>query len=266
MTTSLSLHQMTALDVDPSELVTLAAQTGCGEVSIFVHQQDPRSAFPLVTRENRRDFEARLNATGVRVANVEVFMIAPGVDIDSFRPGFALGAELGARGATVILVDTDRDRVVDALRRTCDMAAEFDLDIGIEFMPLMPAWRNLVEVADLISLVARPNLAIGLDVLHLIRSGGKPADITAIAPKLIAHAQLCDSEDLGTGSDYATEAAGNRLAPGAGKFPLQAILQALPAGTPLELEVPQPADRPARDRVADAVAGARRQMELAGLV
>ncbi len=77
---------------------------------------------------------------------------------------------------------------------------------------------------------------------------------------LIVHAQLCNVADLSVTTDYAEEAAGNRLTPGDGVFPLAAFLRALPADIPLELEVPQPPDRPALERVRHIVDATRRLM------
>ncbi len=256
--TTLSLHQMNALEVEPSELVDLAAETGCQAVSVFVHQQDPRSQFPLVTADNKAAFQQRLRDTGIRVLNVEAFMIAPGVDVESFRAGFELGAELGARGISVILVDSDRARVEQNLARVCELAGEYHLRVGIEFMPLMPGWGTLREAADLVARLDQPNLGIGIDLLHLVRSGGSAEQVAALDPALIAHVQLCDSASLDVSRDYAAEAAGDRLAPGDGVFPLQAFLEALPADLALEMEVPQPVRHPARERVRHIVEATRK--------
>ncbi len=56
-------------------------------------------------------------------------------------------------------------------------------------------------------------------------------------------------------------AIGNRLAPGDGVFPVACFINALPAGTPLEVEVPQPQTRPPLERVRYAVTAARRMIE-----
>jgi len=263
---TLGLHQMTALDADPVELVSIAAQTGCGEVSVFVQPLAPGDdSMPLVNAENRAAFQQRLRETGVRVANIEAFMIVPGVDVESFRPALALGVELGARGATALVMDPDEARAAAALARLCDIAAEFDLRIAVEFLALAPVCNSLQAVSALLARVARPNLGIGLDILHLVRSGGTPAEVAALAPGQAFNAQLSDSADLSVTADYGREAAIERLAPGDGRFPLLEFLRALPAGTPLELEVPQPPGPPPLARARHAVAGARRLMQLAGL-
>lgn len=262
---NLGLGQLTAIDVDPVEYIAIAAETGCQTVSLFVSQLGTQGRFPLTTRDNSDAVKEQLRATGIQVANVECFMLVPNVDVELFRPALKLGAELGARGATALLYDKDEARVINNLSRLCQMAEEVGLRINIEFMPLAPNWKTIQHATELIQKVGKPNLGLCVDLLHLIRSGGTPADVAATDPKLIYCAQLCDSMDLSVTHDYAMEAGVERLTPGEGKFPVQEFLKALPAGTPIELEVPQLPERPARQRVKDIVAATRRQIERAGI-
>jgi len=132
-------------------------------------------------------------------------------------------------------------------------------------MPLAPGWKTLEETVRLIDQVNKPNLGIGVDLLHLIRSGGTPETVATTDSRYIAYAQLCDSSDLSVTEDYAYEASQHRLTPGDGKFPIREFLNALPPGTPLELEVPQKSEVPALERVEAIVSAARRQIEQAGL-
>ncbi len=259
----LGLHHLSAIETDPVSFVAIAAQTGCQRISVFTRQPGDHSAFPLVTRANKPGFVAALREGGIEVAGIESFLLTPVTGVQAFEPALELGAELGARYAGAQLFDNDESRVVENLSALCDMAARLELQVAVEFMPLSPAWKTLAEVTALVARVAHPALAIGIDTLHLFRSGGSPDDVAALAPGLAGYAQLCDSADLSVTSDYAAEAVGNRLAPGDGVFPLAAFLRALPRGTALELEVPQPARQPALERVRHAVAGARKLIEAA---
>ncbi len=260
---SVGLGQLTAIDVSPVEYISIAAEAGCQAVSLFVQQPGGQGKFPLTSRDNLDAVQQRLRATGLQVASVECFMLVPNVDVETWRPALALGAELGAKGATALLYDGDEARVIRNLSRLCQLAEEVGLRINVEFMPLAPTGKTVHTAAELIRKVGAPNLGLCIDLLHLIRSGGTPADVAAIDPNLIYCVQLCDSMDLSVTTDYAREAGAERLAPGEGKFPVQAFLKALPAGTLIELEVPQPADRPASDRVERIVLAARRQIDLA---
>jgi sugar phosphate isomerase/epimerase len=260
---ALGLHNLAAIEVDPVAFVSIAAETGCQEISVFVHLPNTRASFPVVTPENWRAVDAGLRQTGLKLANVETFMIAPNTDLAAFRPALERGAALGARRAVTQIFDPEERRAVDTLGRLCEMAASLDLGVGLEFMALSPACDSIGRAEHFVRQVARPNLGIAVDALHLVRSGGSPADVAAVEPGLIAYAQLCDGTDLTVTRDYVQEAIGDRLAPGDGRFPLKALIEALPAAIPLELEVPQPQDRPPLERARHIVASARRLIETA---
>lgn len=261
----LGIGQLTAIEVPPEEYIAIAAGTGCDQVSLLAMSPNPQMTFPLVTADNLDAVKAVLDRTGLGVGNVEVAMLTPQCDVESFRPGVEIGRELGAAGVTVILMDSDENDTVRNLRRMCAMARESGLRVNIEFMPLTPRWRTIGEAAELVQSLGEPGLGLGVDLLHVVRAGGTPADVAAVPQELIHYAQLCDGADLGVTADYAVEAGANRLAPGEGVFPLQSFLQALPAGIVLEIEVPQHPDRPALERVRAIVEATRRQLALAGL-
>ena len=245
----LGVHHLCAIETDPVSFVAIAAETGCQEVSLFARQPSSSSSFPLLNHENNTTIGAALRDNGIRLANIESFLMTPVTDVQAFEADLALGAELGARGVGVQLFDDDESRVVANLAALCEQASRLGLRVSVEFMPFTPAWKTLPEMAGLIARLAQPNLTIGIDALHLVRSGGDPAEIAQLPPGLVGYAQLCDGADLTVTADYAEEAVGNRLAPGTGVFPLISFLQSLSAGTPLELEVPQPLLNPPLERV-----------------
>ena len=262
---NLGIGQLTAIEVDPLEYVSIAARAGLDTVSLFVNPMGSIQGSCLTTPETSGAMLKQLMTNGVKLANIECFPLAPGLDVNGYRSHIELGASLGASSATVLLYDADESRVIDNLSRVCEIAAESGLRVGVEFMPLAPGWKTLEETVTLVEKVNKPNLGIGIDLLHLIRSGGTPEAVAATDPRYIAYAQLCDSNDLSVTEDYADEASHHRLTPGDGKFPIVAFLQALPRGTPLELEVPQKSAVPARERVEAIVSATRRQIAKAGL-
>lgn len=253
----IGVHQVTALEASPTEFIELAARAGCAEVSLFAHQPNPESGFPIVTRDTAGAVAARLRDSGVRLANVDCFLLHPDAQPADFEPALALGGELGARGSVVLLFDDDEARVLDKLGALGAMGAAAGLNIAVELLAMTPKWNTLASLAEFLPRAGQPNVVLGIDILHLVRSGGTPRDLASIDPALHGYAQLCDGADLTPGTDYGAEAVGNRLAPGDGVFPLPEFLAALPPDLPLELEVPQPQDRPAAERIAHAVAGAR---------
>ena len=157
-------------------------------------------------------------------------------------------------------------RAAENLARLGDLAAEYDMQVGIEFIALSPECPTLEAAADLIRAADHPNVGVCLDCLHLVRSGGSPEDVAALRGELFAYAQLCDGTDLTARSDYESEVF-DRLAPGEGSFPISEILDALPAAIHLEIEAPsltlQQEGVPALERARRAATGARELLDRA---
>ncbi|MFA7586545.1 MAG: TIM barrel protein, partial [Novosphingobium sp.] len=163
MNRPLALHQITAMEASPAELVSIAAEAGCQSVCIFTHipavalpDGSESAPFPLVTQDNVAEVKERLQATGIKVENIEYFPVAPDGAIEDFRKGFQLGAELGARRAVVHIHDADDARAVDTLGRLADLAAEYDLSIGLEFMGITPACNSIQRAAWFVDQADRP--------------------------------------------------------------------------------------------------------------
>jgi sugar phosphate isomerase/epimerase len=248
---------MTALETGPIEFIELAAAAGSPTVSLFTAQPGGETLFPLVDKNNLAGVRQRLNDSDIRVANVDVLMLTPRSGPSDFLNALDIGAALGARGAVALVYDNEGDRAIQNLGLLCEEASNRGLGIAFELTAFTPAWNTLGGAVELLEAVGHPCLGIGLDILHLVRSGGSAAEVAALPPGLVAHAQLCDGTHLDVTADYGEEAASNRLVPGAGVFPLTDFLAALPAGTPLELEVPRPATAPAAERINEAMTAAR---------
>lgn len=260
----LGVGQLSALELEPPDFIRAAATSGLQAVSLFVNQASSQSAFPLTTSARLAEVQSTLDGEGIEVLNVECFMLTPASDIDSYRPAIEVGAELGAQNLVALLYDQDPARAVDNLTRLHNLAAEYQMGIGIEFMPFTPLWKSLPDTIGLIESLALPNLKVAIDFLHLIRSGGGVKDLVSLPAGLISHVQLCDSHNLEESVDYFHEAGVERLAPGEGAFPLVELLVALPTGVAFELEVPQPATVAAAERLATMATAARRVLAAAG--
>jgi sugar phosphate isomerase/epimerase len=86
--------------------------------------------------------------------------------------------------------------------------------------------------------VGRPDFGLVIDAMHLFRSGASAADVAALDPAIIAHIQLCDVPVAVAAEGYGYEASFERLCPGAGELPLQSLVEALPRGRTIGLEIP----------------------------
>jgi sugar phosphate isomerase/epimerase len=101
--------------------------------------------------------------------------------------------------------------------------------------------KTIADAQRVLNRSGHPAGAILIDALHLQRSGGTPADVSAVAPARLPYVQLCDGPFQPILPDSAvalTEARTGRLFPGDGELPLAELLGALPAGASLAVEAP----------------------------
>jgi sugar phosphate isomerase/epimerase len=188
--------------------------------------------------------------------------------VEDYAEAFAIGAEIGARGAVVHIHDPQEDRAIDGLGQICDLAAAHGLRIGLEFMGITPACASIGQAVHYVRQVGRANIGIGMDPLHLIRTGGTAADVLAVPEAFFTYAQICDGRGLHRSDDYLPEAL-DRLMPGDGDFPLAEILAALPADIAIDVEAPSTSriatGLPALPHARAAVSRARALVEGLGL-
>jgi sugar phosphate isomerase/epimerase len=235
----LSLHHLAMQELTTVQLVEVAGASGFDRVCVFVinPSADQNVGFPLVTRDNAGDVRRALRDTGVEVHNLEVFFLTPDVNVEDFRPALELGASLGGRRATAFGLDPDENCTIENFARFCELAAEFKIKAGIEFM-VFTVVKTLDHAMRIIRGAAHPNGTLALDPLHLIRNGASPADLAAIGPDMIGYVQFCDGP-LTIAPELAfDEAVYNRLPPGEGEFPLREIVACFPKERCLSLEVP----------------------------
>lgn len=260
----LCLHQLCALDVPPIELIGIAAGLGCSAVTIFTHVPDAaRGRFPLVTQADLPLLQPALAEAGVSVCNLEVFPLDRDDAPDRFDAALALGAALGAARATAHVHDADFAAAVRRFGDFCDRAAAYGLIAGLEFNGFSAVW-DLPAALAIVEAAGRANGEIVLDMLHLVRSDGTAADVER-AQGRIGYAQICDGPLLMAEEGRWREAIRERMLPGAGEFPLAAIVGALAPGSWIDVEVPQTAAMKAGvsalDRARAAVEASSRVLE-----
>lgn len=265
---SLALHQLTALDATPLELVTLAAESGCQRIVTWVHDPLdpfpgtgwPQFGFPSITPETQAEMKLRLDDNGIELANIEMFPIAPKVNVSDYRKYLEMGADLKAARAVVHIHDHDENRALESFGRFCEMAAEYNIGAGVEFMGLIKACQSLDRALFYVQQIDRPNVGIALDFLHVVRCGATVEDIRAVPAKYISYAQICDGRGLQVTNDYLDEGL-NRLPAGTGEWPLRAIAAAIPAEVAMDVETPltdlKNKGVPMKERVKIAVDAAR---------
>jgi sugar phosphate isomerase/epimerase len=242
----LSLAALGFLEVDPPTLVSIAAEAGFSSVSMRMRPamagglHYPLEVGSLLAQQTRE----RIRDTGVGILQIELITLDRTTDIGGCRSLLEAGAALGAERLTATGDDPDPAVVAGKLGELAALALEYRMTVDLEFMP----FRRLATLEGALAAIAaagRDNVVVMVDALHLVRSGGRAADVAATDPQRLGVFQLCDGPLTGPAPDgLAAEAREARLLPGRGGFPLGALLDAMPARAILAAEVPLAASFP----------------------
>ena len=238
----LGIEMLSGLGLPPVELVTLAADLGCGHISTGLMQM-PAAYNPLGypdwsllgDQSLQREMIAVLADRGVSISLGEGFAVRPGVNMADRGAEMDVMAQLGARGLGAVSMEPDAARALDEFATLAEMAQVRGMLATIEFAPIQMV-NTLATALEIVRAVNQPHFRLLLDVMHFFRSGGQLAELNALDPALIGYAQLCDVPL--TGDDYVAEAMFGRLVPGEGELPLADFVAALPTDIPIGLEVP----------------------------
>ena len=190
-----------------------------------------------------RNIKSALADTNLQVLDIYSFYLRPETNINDFIPAIELGAELGAKFAVVMGDDIDWSRMSENLCRICEEATRVGLICALEFAVMRPL-ASLAQTINLISLSGCKDAVVCLDPLNLFRAGEQPHDLIGIDPIFFPYAQISDGikgfdDNL---AKLGHMAPNQRCLLGKGEVPMSALLDALPSGLPLSIELPMPKD------------------------
>lgn len=248
----IGIAHLSLLQLEPDELVDIAAQSGFDFVGIRVRGATPTEQIPDQSPGSRmsRSTIARLKDTGVRVRDIEFLSLDGHTGREAWLPMLEAGAALGASTLNLAGQDPESSRLADTLAELVSDAAVYGIVPALE-----PISYNAVStVGQASELASAAGAHVMLDPLHLQRGGSTPDDVTQLDPSLIPVLQLCDgplevpnsieiTEPLprgmtADGEPRKVESRAYRLPPGDGEFPLADLLRSVSVGIPLSLEVP----------------------------
>jgi sugar phosphate isomerase/epimerase len=239
---SLSLSHLSALDMAPPDLVSVAGEAGYQAVGLRLNPAAPGAvSYPLGTGTPAlKETLRRMKDTGVAVYDVEFIPLIPEIDVAGCEPLFETAANLGAQRVNVSGDDPDFTRLAARFAELCELAGRYGLGVDLEFM----RWRqvgSLAQAAEIVRSAGNPNGAVLLDALHLFRSGGSAEDVATLESGLLRSVQLCDAPAEAPPPDrIIDEARNHRLAPGNGGLPLAELVNRLPTNVAFAVEVPMP--------------------------
>jgi len=140
-----------------------------------------------------------------------------------------MAGAVGARTVTLVEFLTnevvDVDRAAEGFAHVCDVAAEHDLQVALEFGPWggVPTFARALEV---VRATDRPNASLLVDSWHFFRSGGTLAELAATPKELIGDVQIDDAPRHAE-ADLWEETTHRRLVPGEGDFDLVGFVHTL---------------------------------------
>ncbi|WP_417218375.1 sugar phosphate isomerase/epimerase family protein [Arthrobacter sp.] len=250
--TELGIAHLSLLQLDPADLVRVAAEAGYQFVGLRVRGATPTETWPdqRPGSASSRATVAALRETGLRVRDIEFLSLDGHTGREAWLPMLEAGAAFGADTLNLAGQDADASRLTDTLAQVVSDAADFGITPALE-----PISYNAVStVRQAASIAGAAGARVMLDPLHLQRGGSSIADVKALDPSQIPVLQLCDGpvatpERITVGSPLPrgmsadgeprkVESRALRLAPGLGEFDLKSLVRTVPAGTPISLEVP----------------------------
>lgn len=237
----LSLAALTVLELSPPAMVSCAAAAGYNHVGLRLIPATPTEIRydTLGDTPTVREIRAQLDATGVRVLDVEILRLTPHTEVTEFLPVLDTAARLGAANALVAGNDADAARFGDRFAALCDLALPFGIAPCLEPMP----WTDVKTFADgaaAVRAVARANAGLLIDPIHFDRARSSADEIPTVPATWFRYAQICDApaarpHDLDT---LLHQARAERLLPGEGGLDLAGIFGALPRDVPVSVEIP----------------------------
>lgn len=241
MTRPLSLAALTVLELAPPDMVTVAAGAGFSHVGLRLIPATPTEPAHATVGDTAtvREIRARIDATGVRVLDVEIFRLKPETRVADYRAAIETGAWLGAKHALCTGQDPVESRLVDKLGEFARLVAGYGMTGDLEFMPWTEV-RDLAVAARVVQAAGEANLGIVVDAYHVSRSRVRLAEFARLPRGLVRYLQLCDAPAAipPTMDAILEEARNARRFPGEGDFDLVGLLRALPRDLPVAVEAP----------------------------
>lgn len=229
-----------------------AIQAGYSDAGLMVRPQEWEATWEA-------ELLALKEKHGLGYLDVEVLWIPKGGVLDTGHQLIVdVGGRLGAEHVLVVSDEADADKLAPALEQISLWCAPYDLRPMLEFLRITSV-TSLRQAQELLSSSSEHNFGILLDSLHLMRSG-ELKHLPVLDAALHPYIQLCDgmrtcAEDP---QSLLADAIDKRSAPGEGELPLQGLLTALPATTPVSLEV---RSKHYRDTYVNPLARARAVLE-----
>lgn len=190
-----SLAHLTLLDCPPPQLIYIAAVAGYDYVSLRPVKRglpgEPDYTL-AVNRQMLRETKQAIAETGIGVHDIEVFRIADDVDVSEYKGGLEVGAELGAKSIITSIWTDNKNRYMEQFGKLADMAAEYNINVDLEFVTWAPIW-NLQGAKEVLEAQSARNIGVLIDMIHFYRSRVNPSELAGLPQEWFHFIHLCDS-------------------------------------------------------------------------
>ncbi len=229
----------------PPAFQMIAAASRGGFDALGLHMVPPPRWFrsdpdDLTETASTTEIRKRLDDAGLFPLALNAIYMVPETDRSVLESMLDVAAVLGARHYQVVILDHEKERALENFALAAALAKERDVRLALEFKD-DSAIQTIGQAGKFIDAAcAAPTSGICLDILHLSRSGGTPADIVNSKPGSIFYLELSDAPIGLPDSAQAIreESRRKRLLPGEGGLWIDDVLRALPRDTPIHLECP----------------------------
>lgn len=242
MAHALSLSFLTLHDVAPPEAVHAAAEAGFQKLGLRLLPANPQAETPYPLLTDDRLLSETLSAmsdTGVQVADIEMVRLNANTTQNDYAALLVRAAVLGAKNILVVGDDQDESRLTEKYAEFAAVAAGYDLNAALEFMPYTGV-PDLAVARRILDKINAPNATIIIDALHVHRSGTTNAEIADLPLNQIGYGQLCDGPvPFDPSREELTRIARTaRNFPGEGGINLIEMVKAFPPDLLISVEVP----------------------------
>lgn len=246
----------------PFDVIDAASEAGFGAAGPRISGRFPGDRWPSVDEDPAAFAKIRRRAADgkVRLSSISGYYISPQVRLEHLLANVQAAEAVGAPMIMQACFDGDEARVAALLRDYAAAARAIGVRIALEFMP-MSGLKTLAQTLWLIEASGASNVGILIDALHLVRSGGTPADIARLDSGSVYITQLCDAPAaLPSHQTLFDEAMSGRMYMGDGGLDLAGLVSVLAPDAELELETPvvAHADLPPAQRARHAALAARK--------
>lgn len=241
MTLAFSLAHLTVIGLSPPEVVRVAARTGYRTVGLrLIRVTGESPGYPLMHDARIMSAtKAAMADTGIGVLDIELIRITPEIDVSGLEPFLAAGAELKAKHVITAPYDPDLSRLADRLAAIETLAVQYGLHAVLEFFPwtVVPDFGSALEIVEATGL---PDIGVLVDTLHFNRSKSSVEQLARAPSGRLPFVHVADApvQESYTSEELLRAARAERLPPGEGGIDIRGILDHMPKGLPIALEVP----------------------------